>query len=158
MRQCLVLFLLFSFPATLLAQRYGRPYTLAENPQLLLQIKVERNHRYFRVADLRKMPRIELTQKDPLTGQTHTYDGVPLEQLVPASLLTSAGETLEVEFGAHQSLLLSGAELDSGVKAMVVDTIDGRPLSGEAPYYLLVKVRSKAPQAIPNVACISLKK
>jgi hypothetical protein len=156
-RQCLVIVLLLCTPAMVLAQRYGRPYTLAESPQLLLEIRVEKSHRYFRVADLRKMPRVVVTETDPVTKQKHVYEGVALGQLLSNTALGGPGESIEIDFGKRQMLMLAGTDLDTQGKAIVADTVDGRALTGEAPYYLVVKVRNKAEQAIPNVQCITVR-
>jgi len=66
-RQFLALILFFA-PAVTMAQRYGRPYSLAPNPQvLLLEVKFQKQHHYFRAADFRKMPRSSVTVIDAAT-------------------------------------------------------------------------------------------
>jgi len=55
----IALLLLFFAPLELLAQRYGRPdsaqnYGRVQNPQLLLQVKIQKKRAYFRTSDLRK--------------------------------------------------------------------------------------------------------
>jgi hypothetical protein len=156
-------FLLFALmlmvltPASVFAQRYGRPYSLAEDPQLLLQIKVQNKSRYFRPADLRKMQASVVTESDPATKATHVYEGVALEQLVPAGNLATPGERIEIGFGSHQSVSISQADLDTQVKPMVVYTVDGKQLSGHAPYDVVLKARGKPVETIANVACITVK-
>ena len=77
-RQRLVLLVLLFTPTALVPQRYGRPYTLAENPRLLLQIKVQNKSRYFRASDLRKMHRSVVTLTDATANASHVYEGVAL--------------------------------------------------------------------------------
>jgi len=155
-KQCLGLLLFFLCPALLLAQRYGRPYSIAENPQVLLQVRIDKYHRYLRVSDLRKMSRTVVTQTDPATHFQHVYEGVALDQLVPAQVLASPKERIEIEFGSHHSATLSVSDLAADPKPMVVDTIDGKPVPGDAPYYFLAKVRQQPVQAIAAVDCITL--
>ena len=84
-RQCLAFFLLLLSPVALMCQRYGRPYTLAESSQLLLQVKVQNESHYFRVSELRKMQRMSVTPIDPATPMSHVYEGVALDQLAPGA-------------------------------------------------------------------------
>jgi len=157
LREFRVLLLLLLLPATAFAQRYGRPFSLAEDPQLLLQIKVQNKSHYFRAADFRKLRQSSVTESDPQTKATHTYEGVTLEQLVPATGLLAPGERIDVEFGSHQSRSISDTDLDSQVKPLVVYVVDGKQLSGHTPYYLLIKPRGKPFEAIPDVQSIALK-
>ena len=156
-RQCLVLCVLLFTPTASVPQKYGRPYTLAENPQLLLQIKIQDKSRYFRASDLRKMHRSVVTLTDPATNASHVYEGVALEQLVPSTALASETGSIEIEFGSHQTLIISGIDLDSETKLIVIDTVDRKLLSGHAPYYLVEKCRGKPLQKITDVECITVK-
>jgi hypothetical protein len=114
-RQYLALLLLFT-PAALMAQRYGRPYTLAENPQLLLEIRVQKLDRYFRVSDLKKMQRSSVTLTDPATNRSHVYVGVALDQLVPNTAYSLQSGSIEVEFDSRKTLTISGNYLRRGDK------------------------------------------
>jgi hypothetical protein len=158
-RQCLTPLLFFSLllPTACMAQRYGRPYTLAESPQILLLVKAEKNHHYFRPSDLHKLPRATLTETDPVTHTVRTYEGVPLDQLLPGTVLSTPGELIEVDFGSHQRLTIPGNELDTQAKALIADTVDGKPLTGDAPYCLVLKSRSKGFQAINAVQTVTIK-
>jgi len=80
----------------------ARPYTLAENPRLLLEIKVQSKSSYFRVSELRKMQRCTVTETDPATKVTHLYEGVGLEQLIPT---LSEGEGIQIEFGSRHAVM-----------------------------------------------------
>lgn len=156
-RQCLILLLVLFSPTLSVAQRYGRPYSMAESPQILLLVKVDKNHHYFRPADLRKMQRVVITQKDPVTNATHTYEGVPLEQLVSNAVLTSPGELIEIEYDSHQTVTIPGPDLDMQTKPIIADTVDGKALSGDAPYCFVVKSRYKPVQAINGVETITVR-
>ena len=156
-RQCLIFFLALFIPTASIAQRYGRPYSMAESPQILLLVRVDKNHHYFRPADLHKMQRTAVTEKDPVTNASHTYEGVALEQLVSNAILTSQGELIEIEFDSHQTLTLSGPDLDLQTKPIIADTVDGKPLSGDAPYCFVVKSRFKPVQTINAIETITVK-
>ena len=153
-RQCLILLVLLFTPTALLPQRYGKPYTLAQNPQLLLQIRVQKTRLYFRTSDLRKMQRSVVTITDPTTNTSHVYEGVALELLVPSADLVSEGGNIRIDFGSHQTLTVSGIDLDTAAKLVVIDTVDGKPLSGHVPFYFLAKSRDKP---IIDVECITVK-
>jgi len=144
----LVLLLLFFVPLELPAQRYGKPdsaqnYDRVQNPQLLLQVKIQRKRTYFRTSDLRKMKRVHLTLSDPSTGLPHTYEGVNLEDLLPQGTLVSESAVIEVFFAKHQTLAIPGTDLHADTKPIVVDTIDGRTLTGYVPYYFLARTRKE---------------
>ena len=154
-RQCLALVVLLLAPTALLPQRYGRPYSLAETSPSYLQIKVQDKSHYFSSSDLRKMQRSSVTVVDPATNASHVYEGVALERLLPAP--ASEGASIQIEFGAHQTLVISGTDLDPQAKMLVIDTVDGKLLSGHVPYYLLEKCRGKPQQKIIEVRSITLK-
>jgi hypothetical protein len=156
-RQYLALLLLLFTPAALMAQRYGRPYNLALSPQLLLEVRVQKLDRYFRVSDLKKMQRSSVTLTDPATNRSHVYEGVALEQLVPNGGLASPDQNIEIAFDSHKTLTISGIDLDPQTRLTVVDTVDGKPLSGHAPYYVVAKSRGKPQQTIIDVYCITIK-
>jgi len=93
----------------------------------------------------------KVTEVDPGTNVSHIYEGVALDQVVPSSVLASPGEQIEVEFGSHQTLTISAIEVDTSAKAIIADTIDGKPLSGDTPYWLVFKSRDRGLQKIINV-------
>jgi hypothetical protein len=156
MFRALRLLLLLLLPTAAFSQRYGRPYNLVNDPPVLLQVKVESKSRYFRVADLHKMQSSALTQSDLVTKATHIYEGVTLEQLVSTSALASPGERLQIEFGSHQIRTISGMDLDFQVKPMIVYLVDGKPISGHAPFYLVIKCRGKPVETMVGVDCITV--
>jgi hypothetical protein len=158
LRACRLLLLLLLLPTAVFSQRYGRPYSLVNDPPVLLQVKAESKSRYFRAADLRKMQSSALTQSDLATKATHVYEGVTLEQLIPAFAfaLASPGERLQIEFGSQQIRTVSAMDLDFQVKPMVVYLVDGKPISGHAPFYLVIKYRGKPVETIVGVDCISV--
>jgi hypothetical protein len=157
-RLCLGLLLFLLSPALLLAQRYGRPYSIAENPQVLLQIRIDKDHRYLRVSDLRKMPRTVITQTDPATHFQHTYEGVALDQLISPQVLATPRGRIAIESDSHHTVTLSFSDLAADPKPMIVDTIDGKPVPGDAPYYFLAKGRQQPLQTITiaSVDCITV--
>jgi hypothetical protein len=155
-RKYLFLFVLLFTPTRSLAQRYGRPYTLAENRELYLEIKVQNKSRYFCSSDLRKMQRSVVTLTDPTTNTSHAYEGVALDLLVPTALALE-GEIIQIEFGSHQTLIIPGIDLDSGAKLIVIDTVDGKLLSGRVPFYFVEKCGDKSLKKITDVRSITVK-
>jgi len=156
-RHCLVLLSLLLIPTAAMPQRYGRPYNLVGNPQLLLQVSVQKKSQYFGIPDLTKMPHSAVTGTDPATNVTHVYEGVALEQLVPDMALESGGASIEIEFGSHQTLTISVAELDTWAKPILADKVDGKPLSGYAPYALVAKSSHEYLLIFPGAQRIAVK-
>ena len=156
LREFRLLLLLFLLPAAAYPQRYGRPYSFVNDQQLLLQVRLDMKSHYFRAADLRKMQPSVVTESDAATKATHIYEGVTLEQLVPANVLASPVERLQIEFGSHQFRTISSNDLDFQVKPLVVYLIDGKSIPGTAPYYLVLKFRGKPVETIVGVACIDV--
>ena len=154
LKQCLAFVLVLFTPTELLPQRYGRPYTLAENPQLLLQIRVGNQSRYFRASDLRKLQRSVVTVTDSTTNTSHVYEGVALEQLVPSPALALEGGSIEIEYDTHKKLQ---TDFSPQTTLIVIDTVDGKLLSGYAPYYFVEKPRGGPTQTISNVKCITVR-
>ena len=153
-KRCLVTLLLLITPTLATPQRYGRPYSLAGNSQTLLQIRIANKSRYFRTSDLRRMQRSVVTRIDATTKASHVYEGVALEQLVPDADLASEAARVEIEFGSSKTMTLSGIDLGGGKKLIVVDTVDGKPLSGYVPFYFLAKNGDKP---ITDVECITVR-
>jgi hypothetical protein len=156
-RQCLALVILLLAPAAVLPQRYGRPYTLAESGPLYLQIKVQDKSHYVSPWELQKMPRSAVTLIDPATKAPHVYEGVALDRLAPGMAAASGAGSIQIDFGSHQTLTLSETDLDPGTEPIVVDTVDGKPLPGHVPYYLLEKSRGKPLEKFTDVRCITVK-
>jgi hypothetical protein len=98
-----------------------------------------------------------VTLTDPTTHESHVYEGVTLEQLMPKTSLASEGETIEIEFDSHQTLIISRSELEPHTKPIIVDTVDGKQLSGHVPYYFVAKSRLKSLPTITEVQCITVK-
>ena len=155
MKQLPVALLVLLTPTASVPQRYGRPYNLAEKPQLLLQIKVQAKSQYFRVSTLRTMQRSVVTQIDSVTNVSHVYEGVSLEKLIP--ILASGGQSIQIEFGSHRTVKLLLTEIDFQVEPIVVDKVDGKELSGYTPFCFVVKLRGKPVETIPDVECIAVK-
>lgn len=155
-RRLVPLLLSLAIPSACAAQRYGRPYTVAQSPQILLLIKTEKNHHYLRPADLHKMPRTVVTAVDPVTNLPHTYAGVALEQLLPSGGL-APNELIEIESSNHKTITIRASDLDSQSRAIIADTIDGKPLFGDAPYWFVAKSPYKGLQKVSDVETITVK-
>jgi hypothetical protein len=103
------------------------------------------------------MLRTALTLSDPATGTNHTYEGVNFEALSPNTASRSGLEIIEVSFGSHETVTILSADLDPATKPMVVDTVDGKKLTGYVPYYFIVKTRQDRPVPIKSVQLLSVK-
>lgn len=156
-RPSLLILLLLFIPNAAMPQRYGRPYGLAEIPQLLLRVSVQKKTHYFSVYDLQKMPRSVVTETNLRTKQTHVYEGVDLGQLVAITTLNSGSETVEIEFGSHQTQTIPGIDLDTRTTLIVADTVDGKPISQNVPYDLVTVFHGRPTLVLNNVRSISVK-
>lgn len=92
-------------------------------------------------ADLKKMKRVRVTLVDPVTGASHllVYGGVPLSTFLPEGILDTASAVIEVSLDSHHSVTIPNVDLDPSVEPIVVDTVDGKTLTGYIPYYFLAK-------------------
>jgi hypothetical protein len=86
---------------------------------------------YFRQSDLEKLPRTEATLSDPASGLKHRYEGVWLESLVPAGMV-SGTKSIDVSYDRHESMTISSSDIEPATEPMVVDTIDGEKLGGSS--------------------------
>lgn len=157
MKQILVLLLLLLIPTVAMSQRYGRPYSLVgPSPRLFLEVSVGNKNEYLRDSALRKMPHSNVTETNPTTNQTHVYEGVALDHLVPKDF-TSAGEIVEIEYGSHQKQIISANDLGTRTKLIIVDTVDGEPICRYAPYDFVAEFRGKPTLTIIGVYRVSVK-
>ena len=156
-RLSVVLLLLLFIPTGVIPQRYGKPYNFASMPQLLLEVSVQKETHYFSVYDLRKMPRSVVTETDPTTKQTHVYEGVSVNQLVPAAGFNSAGEIVEIEYGSRQIRTIPETALDTLTELIVVDMLDGKPLLRYVPYDFVAKLRGKPALTSTGVHHVAVK-
>jgi DMSO/TMAO reductase YedYZ molybdopterin-dependent catalytic subunit len=119
------------------------------------------------LADLNKMPRIEVSRKDR-DNQEHQYSGVLL-----SGLLTQAGATMGkelrgenltkyviVEASDGYQVIFSLAELDpefSDEKIILADTIDKNPLAAaDGPFRIIVQNDKRPARCIKQVNSIKI--
>ena len=103
------------------------------------------------------MPRSVVTETNPTTSQTHVYEGVALDQLVVITTPNPGSETVEIEFGSHQTQTISGNDLEAREKLIVVDTVDGRPISRYAPYDVVAEFQGKPALTLIDVRSINVR-
>jgi hypothetical protein len=161
---CFAVILSLSAAVSVSAQRYGRADAIQNymrggqsDPRLLLQIRIQGKRLYFRRSDLRKMARSAVILPDPTTGTTHTYEGVDFETLIPSTAYQSGSDIIEISFDTHQTMTISRADLDPAERPIVVDTVDGKKLTGYVPYYFIARTRQNNAAPIKNVRRISVK-
>jgi len=154
-----ILLLLLLIPSSAMAQRYGRPYTLAEIPEtprrLLLEVTVGHKNGYVHDSELRKMRRSTVIVTDPTTKQKHAYEGVALDELVAQDFYS--GKIVEIEYGSHHVQTLSETAPDGLAELIVADTVDGKSLSPDAPYSLVETSQDKSDLIVAGVYRISVK-
>lgn len=160
----LAFILLLSVSMQTSAQRHGRADAIQNytrggppHPELLLQIRFQGKRLYFRSSDLIKMQRTEVTLPDPATGAAHTYEGVNFETQILGRSSRSGSEIIEVCSGSRQTVTILTADLDPSTERMVVDTVDGKKLTGYVPYYFFAKTRQGGLAPIKNVKQITIK-
>jgi len=163
-KHCFAVFVFFFAGLSLPAQRHGRADAIQNyirggpsEPILLLQIQFQEKRSYFRHSDLRKMQRSAVALTDSATGITHTYEGVDLDTLIPATAYGSVPKIIEVSFGSHQTRTISSNDLDPATRPLLADTVDGKQLSGYTPYYFVAKTRQDDSAPIENVKLIAIK-
>jgi hypothetical protein len=155
----LVFLLVSSTP--LFAQRGGRADALQNylglnrNPRLLLQIKIDKNRVYFRASDLRKKTHSVVTISDPATP--HKYEGVSIEQLIPARALNHESESLEVLSDHKKKVLFLCTNVDFRTPPIVADTVDGKKRIGYVPYDFVRQTREGFAGPLQNVTMIEVK-
>ena len=102
------------------------------------------------------MRRSVVTLTDSVTGESHAYEGVSLDQLAQnISILDS--ENLKISFGLLGKVTFWGRELNSVTMPIIADTVDGKPLTGYAPYYFVAKSFGDVVRPIPSIWCITIK-
>jgi hypothetical protein len=60
----------------------------------------------------------------------------------------------EVSFGSHQTLTLASVDLDPEAKPMVVDTLDGKRVTGYVPYYFIARTHQENAAPVKDVKLI----
>ena len=157
----LIMLILCSSP--LFAQRGGRADAMQNylgqnrNPRLLLQIKYEKKRLYYRLSDLQKKPRLTVALADPISGHSHVYEGVSLEQLVLPGVLSHDSGSLQVSAEHKRKVTILCSEVDFQTTPIVADTVDGKKLTGYVPYEFVVKARQGFSGSIQNVSLIEFK-
>jgi DMSO/TMAO reductase YedYZ molybdopterin-dependent catalytic subunit len=108
------------------------------------------------LADLKNMPRKNLSVVNPHANKTEAYEGVLLEELLHKAGVPQ-GENLRgpamatyvlAEAADGYRVIFSLAELDSGIldsDVIVADTMDGAPLGAKVGPFRLVAPHEKRP-------------
>jgi hypothetical protein len=137
----LVLFTLFPMCAS--AQRHGRPDAVQNYMKSMrplnqeLSLDFEPTHRwvYFHLKDLRQMKRTTVRATDPVTHVTTSYEGVSLGELVPDRLANYRFEVFKEFWAFRDKRALSSEDLNLEAETIVADTVNGKKLVGDAPFY-----------------------
>ena len=103
------------------------------------------------------MRRTAPTLPDPTTGATHAYAGVKFETLIQNGLPQSESQIIEVCFGSRQIVTIPSGDLDPTGKPRGADTVDGKQLTADVPYYFIAKTRQNHPVPIKNLKLINVK-
>ena len=103
------------------------------------------------------MKRVRVTLVDPATGASHLYGGVPLSTFLPQGILDTASAVIEVSLDSHHSVTIPNVDLDPSAEPIVVDTVDGKTLTGYVPYYFLAKRQQENAALNKDVKLITIK-
>jgi hypothetical protein len=137
----LALLALFSLCAS--AQRNGRPdaiqnYMKSARPlsqELSLDFEATHSWVYFHLKDLRRMKRTTVRATDPVTHATISYEGVSLNELVPGGLANYRFEVFKEFWAFRDERALSSEDLNLDAETIVADTVNGKKLVGDTPFY-----------------------
>lgn len=152
MTACFLAVILLLGPCESFGQRGGaHPSGSLKLPQLLLQLRVNGKRLYFRISDLKKMQRSVVVLPDPATRVTHRYEGVDLEKLI-LKTAHEKSKVIEIFTNSHQTIRI----LDTTAQPIVVDTVDGKALTGYAPYYFIAKTRQGNSEPMKGVKEIDI--
>jgi hypothetical protein len=164
-RNLIVVALCLLNSSALFAQRHGRADSIEnfarqdQGAHLLLQIVNKGSRLYVCTSDLRKMSRTVTMLKDAATGVSHKFEGVALEYLLSDAGVKSGSENIDVSYGHHQKTMIWDGASTANSQILVADTIDGKRLTGYAPYSLIIqnRFRTEVTRQLTNVELISVK-
>ena len=141
----------------------GQALSYSAVPPFELVVKLDARQKplRFTVARLERMTRSTVPVAGRGPKRTRMFEGVGLSWLLFARHQTTGGgvqvtveslgledgnpetakdfRSLEVSFGFFHKVKIPASELDVGTKVLVVDTVDGRRLSGYVPFRLLIE-------------------
>ena len=137
------------------AQRMGNYRHGSTHPVLLLQLRVDNHRSYFRPTELLRMSRKVIQETDARKGVTHRYEGVELQNLASNNDVRKA-DSIQISLDNGKKQRLSKTELDSVTLLLVADTVDGKRLTGYAPYTLVLKTKTDSAQTFQGVHCIAI--
>ena len=166
-RYLIVLALLSLFPMGASAQRHGRAdsvqnYTKSlrrENPQLSLYLEPAHKWVYFHMTDVQKMRRTTVSTLDPTTKAINSYEGVRLDELVPDKRVGHTFEVFKGSFwGFRDRRVVSSTDLNLESETLVADTVNGKRLAGNSPFYFVGKNQSGDSIVIKKLAHIKFGK
>lgn len=120
------------------------------------------------LADIRALPRTQLLVQEPHTGESVTYEGVPLHELLKKAGIPH-GEALRGEFMSLAVLITAAdeyqavfslAELDPAFRAKTVllaDRIDGKDLdANRGPFRLIIPEEKRPSRWVRQIVRIEL--
>jgi len=161
-RYQLILLLALLYPPGAAGQRHGRGDSVQNymrslkpaNPQLSLYLETSRKWIYFHMTDLRKMKRVTVSAIDPGTKTVKLYEGVSLEELAPGAYTQSAFEVFKEFWAFRDKLAVRSADLDLSSKLIVADTVNGKQIGGDDPFYFVGKTQAGKSVVIKKIADI----
>jgi hypothetical protein len=103
------------------------------------------------------MPRSVVTVTDSVTGLFHTCEGVNLERLLPNGGLNPGSGTIEVFPERQHKVTIECSDVDFQATPVVAYIVDGKKLTGYAPYCFVVRTREGSASALRAVHLITVK-
>jgi hypothetical protein len=146
-----------------LGQRHGRAdsvqnyYSSQRIPNPILNIDTKATNKtwqYFRGSALLKMNRTAFEVTDPKTHSKNVYEGVSLQELVPGSRDSFLQVYSDRSFRDKRVAL--DPSLSKQSEVLVADTMDGKRLSGDHPYCLIIRNGKGDQIIVKNLSFIRL--
>ena len=145
------------------AQRHGRAdsvlnYTNSMRPidaELALNL-MGRHWMYVHLSEVRQMQRATLQITDPHTHKKMTYEGVQLRTLVPENTPLYRFEVFTESWDFRDKHFKAKDDFDPALEPVIADTVNGRKMGGQSPFYFVTLSKSGSPIVIKKLAFVKI--
>ena len=155
---------LFVLPSLSQAQRGGRAdstqnYSHQNQPfDPTITLRLNDQWTYRRLSVLRSLQRITVNGRDSKSGAEVRYQGVPLDQLLPARHLLLFFEVYrETHFWFRDRLAFSSIDWDAESHLIIADTKNNLPLKGSNPFTLVVEGSDGILRVVKEIAYVRIR-
>ncbi len=151
-------------PSLSRAQRGGRAdsaqnyYHRSKPHDPTIAVRINNSWKYRKLSELRLLKRVTVEGKDAKSGAPLNYQGVHLDQLLPADhLLVSFRLYRETHWGFRDRIAISSADLDKDSEVILADTQNDRPITRANPFSVVLRQPDGALRVIRDVASVQLR-